>query len=101
MPTVLLEGMALGTPCISTDVTGIPELLRHEETGLIVPQHAPRALATEIERLLESSVLRCQLAARARRLIEDEFDIVRNSARLRDTFARAVGADRPRLSRLS
>ncbi len=101
MPTVLLEGMALGTPCISTDVTGIPELLRHEETGLIVPQHAPRALAAEIERLLESAALRCQLAARARRLIEDEFDIVRNSARLRDTFAKAVGAERPPLSRLS
>lgn len=100
MPTVLLEGMALGTPCISTDVTGIPELLRHEETGLIVPQHAPRALAAEIERLLESPALRCQLAARARRLIEDEFDIVRNSARLRDTFAKAAGAERLPLSRL-
>ncbi len=66
-----------------------------------MPQHAPRALATEIERLLESSALRCRLAARARRLIEDEFDIVRNSARLRDTFTKAVAAERPPLSRLS
>ncbi len=59
------------------------------------------ARAAGIPGLLESAALRCQLAARARRLIEDEFDIVRNSARLRDMFAKAVGAERPRLSRVS
>lgn len=39
LPTALLEAMALGTPCISTDVTGIPEAVRNGETGLVVPQH--------------------------------------------------------------
>lgn len=101
MPTVLLEAMALGTPCISTDVTGIPELLRHGETGLIVPQHDPHALAGEIERLLTTPALRCELAARARRLIEEEFDILRNSARLRETFAAAAVAQPEAVSRVS
>src|SRR5205823_4150700 len=41
LPTVLLEAMALGTACVSTDVTGIPEVLHHEKTGLLVPQNDP------------------------------------------------------------
>ncbi|HUE76254.1 MAG TPA: glycosyltransferase, partial [Chloroflexota bacterium] len=45
LPTVLLEAMALGTPCISTDVTGIPEVLRDGETGLLVRQQDPQGLA--------------------------------------------------------
>jgi glycosyltransferase involved in cell wall biosynthesis len=86
MPTVLLEAMALGTPCVSTGVTGIPEVLRDGETGLMVPQHDPARLAAAIERLLREPELRVTLAARARRLIEDEFSIGRNTAILRDLF---------------
>lgn len=87
LPTVLLEAMALGTPCVSTDVTGIPEVLRDGETGLMVPQHDPIALAAAIECLLTSSDLRVQLAARARRRIEADFDIRPNTARLRSLFS--------------
>ena len=92
LPTVLLEAMALGTPCVSTDVTGIPEVLRHCETGLMVRQHDPVALATALERLLDDAALRVRLATRARRLIEAEFDIPRNAARIRDIFAKAGSA---------
>ncbi len=52
LPTVLLEAMALGTPCVSTDVTGIPEVLQQDQTGLMVPQHDPAALAGALDRLL-------------------------------------------------
>jgi colanic acid/amylovoran biosynthesis glycosyltransferase len=86
LPTVLLEAMALGTPCVSTDVTGIPEVVRDGETGLMVPQHEPAALAEAIEGLLGNSRLRVQLAGQARRLIEAEFDLRRNVARLRAAF---------------
>ena len=78
--------MALGTPCVSTDVTGIPEVVRDGETGLVVPQHEPAALAEAIERLLGDPGLRVQLAGQARRLIEVEFDLRRNVARLRAIF---------------
>ena len=85
---VLLEAMALGTPCISTDVAGIPEVVRDGATGLIVPQHSPAALAEAMARLLADPQLRLGLAAQARALIEDEFDIYRNAARLREIFMR-------------
>lgn len=90
LPTVLLEAMALGTPCISTDVTGIPEVLRHEETGLSVPQYDAFALADAIARLLESPALQLQLAIQARQKIEQEFDIHRNAAQLRTVFQAAT-----------
>ncbi len=90
LPTVLLEAMALGTPCVSTDVTGIPEVLRHGETGLLVPQRDPLALADALERLLADATLRSGLARAARGLIEAEFDIVRNAARQRAIFDRCM-----------
>jgi colanic acid/amylovoran biosynthesis glycosyltransferase len=86
LPTVLLEAMALGTPCISTDVTGIPEIIRDGETGLIVPQGDAPALAASLERLLADAALRVGLATAARRLIETEFDTTRNTEALRQLF---------------
>ncbi|MCA9837985.1 MAG: glycosyltransferase, partial [Trueperaceae bacterium] len=62
LPTVLLEAMALGTPCVSTDVTGIPEIIRDKETGLQVPQRNPQALALALERLLTQTELAQDLA---------------------------------------
>jgi colanic acid/amylovoran biosynthesis glycosyltransferase len=59
MPTVLLEAMALGTPCVATPVTGIPEAIRHEETGLLVPEASPHALADALQRLLEDRTCGC------------------------------------------
>jgi glycosyltransferase involved in cell wall biosynthesis len=96
LPNVVQEALALGTPVISTDVTGIPEVVRDGETGLQVPQHDPVALADALERLLSDSALRVRLATGARRLIEAEFDIRRNTERRRAIFraARAGAEDR-------
>jgi glycosyltransferase involved in cell wall biosynthesis len=92
LPTVLLEAMALGTPCVSTDVTGVPEVLRDGQTGLAVPQRDPMRLAAALERLLDDAELGRRLAGAARALIESEFDQSRTSAQLRRIFAAAVGA---------
>ena len=86
LPTVLLESMALGTPCISTAVTGIPEVVRHGSTGIIVAEHAPQELAAEIENLLTNSQRRCEFSMAARQLIEQEFDIERNTEIQRSYF---------------
>lgn len=94
LPTVLLEAMALGTPCVSTAVTGIPEVIRDEKTGLMAIQHDPVSLAASLERLLADPALRERLAAQARRLIEEEFDEQRNAARVREVFE---AADRARI----
>ena len=94
LPTTLVEAMALGTPCVSTDVTGIPELVRDGDTGLLVPQNDAAALAAVLERLLADPALRITLATRARRRIEEDFDARGSSARLRQILA-DVHSDRP------
>jgi glycosyltransferase involved in cell wall biosynthesis len=95
LPTTLLEAMALGAPCVSTDVTGIPEVIRHGETGLVVAQRDVAGLAAALERLLDDAALRVRLAAGARALIEREFDALRNAGQLRALFERAIAQSRP------
>ena len=85
--------MAVGTPCVSTVVAGIPEVLRDGGTGLLVPQHDAAAPARAIARLLDDGSLRRQLAARARTLVETDFDTDRNAARLRSLMG--VGSPAP------
>lgn len=93
LPTVLLEAMALGTPCVSTDVTGIPEIIRDSETGAIVAQRDPASLAGAVGRLLADPPLRIRLAEQARGLVEREFDIHRNAAAIREMFCQAIEAE--------
>ena len=90
LPTVLLESMALGTPVVSTDVTGIPELVKHERTGLVTPQYDPESLANALEHLLDTPEVRTNLAIQARQLIESQFDIQQNAAQLRKRFQTSV-----------
>ncbi len=86
LPTVLLESMALGTPCVSTPVTGIPEAILNDKTGLLVPQRDPIRLADALQRLLLDSELRERLAESARQHIELNFNIHRNTATQRRLF---------------
>ena len=92
LPTVLLEAMALGLPVVASDVTGIPELVRDGETGLVAPAGDPLALADALERALADAALRNRLAAAGRALVEREFDIHRNAATLREIFAASIAA---------
>lgn len=95
LPTVLVEAMALGTPCISTQVVGIPELVRDGQTGLCVTPEDPVALAQAIERLLGDRALAARLSANARTLVEQEFDLQRNARDQRALFRAAISAGCP------
>lgn len=90
LPTVLLESMALGTAVIATDIVGIPEVVRHDETGLLVPQRNPVLLAEALHALLASPAAQCRLAQNARALIEREFDIHTNTQQMRMLFGAQV-----------
>ncbi|MDQ6751960.1 MAG: glycosyltransferase family 4 protein [Actinomycetota bacterium] len=83
LPTVLLEAMALGVPCIGTAVTGIPEVLRNRRTGILARPGSPEALAEAICEISGRHVNRVAMARSARSLIEREYDSRRQAEELR------------------
>ena len=82
LPNVLKEAMASGVPVVTTRLPGIEELITHGEDGLLVPPADVEALATSLECLLADAALRRKLAARARKVIEQRFDLRANFALL-------------------
>lgn len=83
---LLIEALSLGVPTIATAVGGNPELVRHEENGLLIPARDTDALAEAIERLLGDGALRARVSAHAResaRAFSAEAMIDRTSALLR------------------
>ena len=69
-PLVIQEAYAAGKPVIGTAMGGIPELIEHEETGLLIPPQDPDALAEAICRLANNSKLAVQMGRVARRRAE-------------------------------
>jgi colanic acid/amylovoran biosynthesis glycosyltransferase len=77
LPVVLLEAMALGTPVIAPALAGIPELVRHAETGMLFTVGDWTDLAASMKRLAEDEALRTRLAENARERVRSEFDVDR------------------------
>jgi len=71
MGSVLVEAMAAGLPVVASDVGGIPEVVRHGETGLLVPPGDVDALTAALDRLVADPELRARLAAGARACAAD------------------------------
>ena len=74
-PTVIAEAMAGRKPVVSTTVAGIPELVAHDQTGLLVPPQDSQALAAAIARLVCDRELRNTLGQAGRSRIEKQFTI--------------------------
>jgi glycosyltransferase involved in cell wall biosynthesis len=74
LPTVLLEAMAVGVPCISTAVTGIPEVVVDGETGILCAPGDAGELAEALRRIAAGEVDVVSLAAAARALVEERHD---------------------------
>lgn len=77
VPNAVLEAFALGVPVIGTDAGGLSEILT-PETGTVVPQNDPAALAQAIAAFMDSPAAAGEKTRAARALIEREYDIRRN-----------------------
>ena len=73
----LIEAMAAGLPVIGTDVGGVPEIITHQQTGLLVPPGDAQALATAIERFLLDGALAQAMAKAGQRDVCSRFSLDR------------------------
>lgn len=74
LPNVIVEACSQALVCVSTNISGIPELLVHEENGLLVPPDEPQALAAALTRLIRDPALRTRLGAKAEEAVRGRFD---------------------------
>jgi glycosyltransferase involved in cell wall biosynthesis len=82
IPNVLMEAMACGLPVVTTGISGITELVRDGENGLIVEPDRPTELADALHRLIKDPGLAGQLAERGRSTISERFDAATTAAQM-------------------
>ena len=80
LPTVLIEAMSAGIACVATNVSGNPELIKHNQRGLLVAPNQAQVLARAIERLLNNKDLRERLGRTAQEYALIHFTVERMSA---------------------
>ncbi len=79
MPSSLIECMAAGLPVVSTNAGGIPYIITHEQTGLLVACNDHQAMALSAIRLLEDQEMAAAIARRARLACEKyQWPVVKN-----------------------
>ncbi len=91
VPGVLMEAMAMELPVVSTAIAGIPELVEHNLTGLLVAPGRAANLADALERLLSDPTLCRALGSRARRKVVSEFNTHSSAAALLALFTEQLG----------
>ncbi len=75
IPVALMEALAMGKPCISTAISGIPELIEDGHTGLLVTERDAQALANAVQRLHDAPTWGKQLAQAGREKVLEAFNL--------------------------
>jgi glycosyltransferase involved in cell wall biosynthesis len=86
IPVALMEAMASGLPVLATNISGIPELVDHEVTGILVPPGSTEAMADALERLGRSAALRQRMGQAGRNKVLQSFDLTANSRKLLEMY---------------
>ncbi|SEN38333.1 glycosyltransferase [Lihuaxuella thermophila] len=77
-----VEAQACGVPVVVTNVGGLPEVVDHEVTGLIIPDNHPDHLVQAFKRLILDESLRKKLGANGVRFVQERYDWIENANRM-------------------
>lgn len=86
LPVVLMEAMAMEIPCITTAITGVPELITTGVDGVLVPASDTQGLAAAIAQLAADANLRHQLGQAGRRKVLADYHLHKNTLHLQQTL---------------
>ncbi len=81
-----LEAAATGVPAIGSRIGGIPEAVDDGQTGFLVPEQDPAALADKLRTLLDDPALRWRFGAAARLKVAAQFDLAKQTAKLESFY---------------
>lgn len=87
IPTVILEAMSMGIPVIASSVAGIPEVVIHKKTGLLVEPGSSVALSKALLKLIEEKDLRGTYGKKGAELIKEMFNRKKNVKKLAHLFS--------------
>ncbi len=90
LPLVMLEAFSAGVPVVAFPSGGIAEVIQHGETGFLVPERTPDALAAAIQRLMTRREKLIEVAAEARARWERLFDLRLYRERMLEALGRAA-----------
>ncbi len=93
IPVVLMEAMALELPCVTTFITGIPELIRPGVDGLLVPPSDVVGLADAMAELMDDPARRAALAKAGRERVLEKYNLPKNIGKLGEVFKKRLSAD--------
>ena len=94
MGRALIEAMAAGLPVIASRVGGIPAVISHEQTGLLVPAGNAAALAEALRRFLDRPEWAKQLGAAASRSVDSRYGSASMVHAVESIFAEALSGHR-------
>ncbi len=86
LPNVLLEAMALQTPVVATRVGGVPRLIEHGVSGLLVDPGSLDGLVASLDRAIQDVTLRESMRCAARRTIEERYSFARRMEKVKAIY---------------
>ncbi|MDD4870585.1 MAG: glycosyltransferase family 4 protein [Kiritimatiellae bacterium] len=90
LPRAVIEAMAQGVPPILTDVGGMPEIVEHLVSGILVPHGDSGALAKAIQQLASDKTLKTSLGVGAKARVLSRFNIDRTTQAYKEIFSTVV-----------
>ena len=97
-PRSVIEAFALGKPVIGARIGGIPELVRHQDTGLTFTPGDAQDLRAQIDHVLTRPAQAVEMGRRGRHLVETELSPDRHYAGLMQVYEQALSLHRPALA---
>jgi glycosyltransferase involved in cell wall biosynthesis len=88
---VIIEGMAAAKPVIATDGGGVPEIVQHQITGLLVPMADVARMAEAIAYLLQNPEIGRQMGSRGRERVHDHFTIDKAARKVEAIYKEVLG----------